>query len=210
MKGLFSLDNPVMKLLGTLADLMILNLMWLVFCLPVVTAGASTVALQFACLRIIHGEELPIRDFWRSFKLNFKQATVIWLIVLLGLCCAVAGGYCLIVLNFNGKGFFALLYGVYTVLFLNFCSVLFPMVAQFENTTGNLLRNAFILSILKFGQALMSTVLGLVPVVWLLVSPESFLRFGFIWVLIGISGIAFLNNVRMDRIFKEQLAGAQE
>lgn len=205
MKNLFSWNNPVMRFLGTMADLMLLNLMWIVFSLPVITAGAATVALQFACLKIVHGEERPIHDFWRSFRTNFKQATCAWLIVLVAATLILAAGYCLWVFEFTGKSFFTLVFIVHAVLFLNFSGFLFPVIAQFENTTINMFKNAFILSVLNIKTALLTTVLSLIPVAWMCVWLETFLRFGFIWICIGFSAIAFLNVIRIDRVFKRSM-----
>lgn len=84
MGRIFDMDSPVMRFLGRLADLMILNLVTLLCCLPVVTIGASLTAMHYVLLKMVRNEESYIvRSFFKSFKENFKQATVIWLIILL-------------------------------------------------------------------------------------------------------------------------------
>ena len=84
MGRIFDMDSPVMRFLGRLADLMILNLVTLLCCLPVVTIGASLTAMHYVLLKMVRNEESYIvRSFFKSFKQNFKQATVIWLIILL-------------------------------------------------------------------------------------------------------------------------------
>ena len=83
MRGLFNFDSPLMQFLTKVADLIILNLLFLVTSVPVITIGASATALHYVALRMIHGQEGPItRDYFRSFRTNFRQATAIWLLLL--------------------------------------------------------------------------------------------------------------------------------
>ena len=77
----FNLDSPVMQALGKMADLMWLNILTLICCIPVVTAGASLTAMHYMALKIVRNEECYItKGFFKSFKENFKQATLIWLL----------------------------------------------------------------------------------------------------------------------------------
>ena len=83
MGELFNLDNPVWSFMGKVADLIILNILAVICSLPIFTIGASWTALYFVTIRMVRKEESYIvKDFFRSFKENFKQATTIWLIVL--------------------------------------------------------------------------------------------------------------------------------
>lgn len=78
-----NLDNPVFRAMGRLGDIVVLNLAWILCCLPVVTAGAATAALLTVARRTAAGESCRIwRDFFRAFRLNFGQATRTWLILL--------------------------------------------------------------------------------------------------------------------------------
>ena len=78
-----SLDGPVMKFLSKVADMMILNLLVLFCSLPIITMGASLTAMHYLALRVVRNEEYYIsKDFFKSFKMNFKQATLMWLFML--------------------------------------------------------------------------------------------------------------------------------
>ena len=80
---LFNLDSPLMQGLSKMADLMWLNVLTLLCCLPVVTMGASLTAMNYVALKIVRDEECYIsKSFFKSFKENFKQATIIWLMIL--------------------------------------------------------------------------------------------------------------------------------
>ena len=68
MGRIFDMDSPVMRFLGRLADLMILNLVTLLCCLPVVTIGASLTAMHYVLLKMVRNEESYIvRSFFKSY-----------------------------------------------------------------------------------------------------------------------------------------------
>ena len=80
---LFNLDSPLMQALSRVADIMLLNVLTFICCIPIVTAGASFTAMHYMCLKMVRNEETYlVRGFFKSFKENFGQATVIWLIQL--------------------------------------------------------------------------------------------------------------------------------
>ena len=84
MGRFFNLDSPVMVALTKMADLIIVNLLAFFCCLPIITVGASMTALHYVVLKVVRDEECYIvKSFFKSFKENFKQATVIWLIEVL-------------------------------------------------------------------------------------------------------------------------------
>ena len=80
----FNYDSPFWSFMSRVADLVILNLLWLLFCIPVFTIGASTAAMYRVTLNMVRGEGGGvIRSFWASFKLNFKQGVLLFLILLI-------------------------------------------------------------------------------------------------------------------------------
>lgn len=82
--NLFNYDNPVWRFMGKFFDVMILNILWVICSIPIVTMGASTTAVYYVTLRLVRDEEgsSTIKDYFHSFKQNFKQSTIIWLILL--------------------------------------------------------------------------------------------------------------------------------
>ena len=82
MKGLFSPDNPVIRFFIWLGYIWWLNILWLICSLPVVTIGPSTTALIYSCMKLKKDEGYPTKNFFKSFKENFRQASLIWLIYL--------------------------------------------------------------------------------------------------------------------------------
>ena len=80
MSRFFNPDNPVMEFIAKIFDLVILNLIFIFSCVPIITIGASTSALSYVTLKMVRGEDPYIwRNFWKSFRQNFKQGTLVFL-----------------------------------------------------------------------------------------------------------------------------------
>lgn len=154
--NLFSMDNPVWKYLGRIWDAVWLTILWAVFCLPVITIGASTTALMYVALKIMKDEEGNVtRQFVDTFKLNFKQATIVWLIVaLIGVVLGVNLWFYYQLDNSFGKIFFIVLL-VFTYVFLMVLHYIFAVLARFDNTVRNLFALSFLISVKNFGWTLL-------------------------------------------------------
>ena len=82
------LDNPFYRLMGTIGDLVVLNVLWLVCCLPVVTAGAATAGLFSVAHKMAAGEEYrAAAGFFKAFRRDWRQATAVWLVSCAGPPC---------------------------------------------------------------------------------------------------------------------------
>ena len=130
-----------------------LNILWLVCCLPIVTIGASTTALYYTSFKIAKDEGSYITTmFFRSFKQNFKQATIIWLIMLVAGLVIVADAILLYRLRATSTGTIAviwtLLLAVMFACMIAYVIVLvyiFPLLSIASNTTANMFKNAFLI-----------------------------------------------------------------
>lgn len=85
----FSVESSFYRFLMKFLDVLKLNFMWILFSLPVVTVGASTVAAMSVALKMVDDEEGYIgRSFLKAFKENWKQGTILWVITVIA-CYAV-------------------------------------------------------------------------------------------------------------------------
>ena len=84
-RKLFDDDSPLGRFLGRTIDLCVLNLLWLLLCLPVVTAGAATCALHWAIIQMRQERPGLYRGFFHAFRRDFWQATALWLMLLAAL-----------------------------------------------------------------------------------------------------------------------------
>ena len=164
MGRFFNIDSPIMHFLGRVADLMILNLVTLICCLPVVTIGASLTAMHYVLLKMVRNRESYIvRSFFKSFKANFKQATIIWMIILLLLVVFIMD---LRIINDSSLGFPQVLkimvYALLMVAYMVICYV-FPVLSRFENTVVKTMKNALFMAILSFPKTVLMMVVYLLP-----------------------------------------------
>ena len=195
-------DNAVTRALSKICDMMCLNVVWIVCCLPIVTIGASTTALYSVMLKMVKNEEGYIfRGFFKAFKLNFKQSTIIWIILLLlgivwtvdfrvaGMIPGTAG----IVLSaiFMALGFMLLAVTVY----------IFPLTARYENGIKDTFKNALILAVAKLPYTFVMAAVIVVAVIASLWSTVTLMFALPLWLLIGGALIAWINSYLLRRVF---------
>ncbi|MCQ2523201.1 MAG: YesL family protein [Lachnospiraceae bacterium] len=196
-----NLDSPLMRGLSKMADLMWLNILTLVCCLPIVTAGASVTAMHFVLLKMVRDEDSYItKDFFRSFKQNFVQATIIWLMV-------VAVGAIMVfdvwyVMFSPEKGnvntvFFAAII-VSGILYLCVTTFVFPILSHFVNSIGKTIKNALFMSILVFPKTVVMVVVGLIPSAAIYFIPQIIP----LAVLFFFTGPGFVSALLYNKTFK--------
>jgi len=151
--NLFSYDSRFTQLLMKLVFSSYLNILWFICSLPIFTIGAATTALYYASLKIIRNEEGNVtKTFFKAFKENFRQSTVIWLILLaIGLFLAF-DFYVLYNLRLNTAmpmaAFWTILLAILIgaiIIYLIVLFMIFPLEASVINTTPNMFKNAFLI-----------------------------------------------------------------
>lgn len=198
--NLFNLDSPIMQFLSKLADLVILNLLFIVCCIPIITIGPALTALYTVTLKAARNEESYIvRSFFQAFKRNFKIGTLAWLIML-------AVGIVLwmdfrILPGLPGSAGNILMILTLAVLFFYFIIMmyLFPYIARFENTLPATIKNTFLMSVAHLPYTLLLVVFAVLAVLATLFI--NFAIIGFVWLVIGFSGMAYLNSIFFRKIF---------
>lgn len=197
---IFDLDSPLMRFLGRVADLMIVNLLIIICCLPIFTIGPALTAGHYVCLKMVrHEETYIIKNFFKSFKDNFKQGTLIWLILLVAIL-IVAGDYYVIVksgMEFH-KVFKIFLIVAGAILGL-ICLFIFPVLAKFDNTIRATFRNAFIMSLVQLPKGVLMVVLYLAP--WLIM--EMYMQIVPVVLMLGISVPMFLSAMLYNKFFQK-------
>lgn len=139
-----------MRALSKLFDIGWLSLIYVVFCVPLVTIGAATTSLYYVSAKVLRKDRGYVwSEFWHSFKLNFKPATLIWLIF--------AAIYGLLYFNLttfntsNAAGGY--LVGAYIALaFIVTCvaSYAFCLLSRFNMNVRGILRYALYMSFRHF------------------------------------------------------------
>ena len=148
MKGLLDIDGPVMQYITKIVYSVWLNILWIIFCLPVFTVGASTTALFYVTLKIVRNEESSItRAFFHSLWENFRQATLIWLILLgIGIILGL-DGYIFYHMKFDsvvwtlGTAIYIIALATYAIILM----YIFPLLAGFNNTIWAMFKNSLMI-----------------------------------------------------------------
>ncbi len=151
--NLFSYDSRFTQVLMKLVYSSYLNILWFICSIPIFTIGASTTALYYTCLKIVRNEEGNVtKTFFKSFKENFRQATVIWLILFVIGSFLAFDFYVLYNLRLNTAmpmaAFWTILLAILIgaiIIYLIVLFMIFPLQASVINTTPNMFKNAFLI-----------------------------------------------------------------
>ena len=204
MNRLFSFDNPVMQFISKIFDLDILNMIFIFSCIPVFTVGASLCALNYVSLKMVRNEDPYIwKNFWESFRQNFKQGTLVWILTLL-VCTFL--GMDFYIINSQETTMFAVirvLLWIICVILLSMFLYVFPIISHFVCSTRQAIKNALLMSI---GHLPYTAVLLLVcgGIVYLCAISAN--AFAITIVLSGICGfsvMSFSACLLFNRIFKK-------
>ncbi len=199
MNSLFSYENKFMQVLMTVGDLIILNVLFLLFSIPIVTMGAAQVGLYTAVRTITdkNDDTSPTKAFFRGFKSGFLKITIVWVVFL-----------ALIILTL--LAFFSLQPGFTKVMALiAFCIVAILETltmmfhSRFDCTPMQLLRNSVLLLLAHPIRVIPATFLSWLSVLIALYDPNSFIAMGPVFITLFISVTFLLSYALMHKPFKE-------
>ena len=202
MRDFFNMDGPFFTVINRLGDLILLNILWLICCIPIITIGASTTALYFETMKLADNNEGYIaRNFFKSFKQNFLQSTVIWIVLF------VTGfgiGYFLYNMLFHSENMGASSQLISFSIVLMLCIIyamifvyVFPLQSKFVNKIKYTIKNALILGIRHL------------PMTAIIIASYAiaifcFVKFSFllpVFLLIGVAAIAYGQSFIFNKIF---------
>ena len=206
MGAFFSPDSKFMQAMARVSDLVILNLLVLLSCVPLITIGAASAALYTVCFRIGTDREQGVcRSYFRAFRENFWQGTILWLIAVV----FFGAGIVNVFLFYSMEGplhYLFLLMTVLMVLGVLMYSYAFPLISQFSNKTLPTLKNAFCLSLGYLPRSLVIAVVNVFPLALALVDLYLFLQVGFVWAFLYFSAAAYINALLLKKVFAPYLS----
>lgn len=185
MAGFFSTDSKLYRFMCKLTDIVKLNLLWLIFSLPIVTLGISTIAAYTVALRISEGQEGYIaHDFIKAFKANWKQGIPMSFITLI----------CIWTIYLDFQIFSKaqehqvvfLVIGIIAAYIFTFSLLyVYPLLARYENTILNSIRNSFNIGMRYFLRSLLLIIIVAFELAIMLWNTKT-------WILLIIVGPAFI------------------
>lgn len=187
-KSLFDPESPFGRGMEKVWQLIVLNVLWLLCSLPVVTLGASTAALQTVLLALLRGEDHRIaRRFFAAFRENWKRASAVWLVLLVAIAlCLFDWKFAVLMDSFLWK--LIAVAGLTVVALI--CSFVFTLIARYENTGRNHLRNALLLGVGNLPRLLLVWMVWAGPVVLTVWSAETLHFMILLWLMAGVSGLS--------------------
>lgn len=198
---IFNFDNKFFRFVSKLVDVFCVSMLWLIACLPVFTIGASSTALYYTVNKVIHHERGYLwREFWGSFRSNFRQATQLWLLFLGFMLLMWADQYIMSVFMEEGTILWYMGYFFLIMFWIAFVAWLFvyPNIARFQNSNREIVKNAMLMMVAH----LPLTLLLIVSLVILLLITWGIPGLAVIMPAVFIS----VQNSIMERIFRRYMS----
>lgn len=205
--SVFNYDNPFWRFMGKLGDLIILNVLWIVCSIPIVTIGASTTAVYYVTLKLVRDEEgATIKSFFKSFKQNLKQMLIIWIILL------AVGAILLFDLQFvyavtgiqaGTKTVLLAAFGCLFFLYLSMSVYIFPVQAKFYNSIKRTFANSFFMAARHFPKTLCIVILDTAII---LICSVFVPRLFVLLIVFGVPLLAFINSYILNGIFNQYIS----
>ncbi len=210
MGKLFNYDTPFWRGMNKVADVIILNLLTLLFSIPLVTIGAAVTALYDAMWKLQREEGTVWQNFWSAFKSNFKQSTIIWLLVAVISAIVGFGVTFYLQIGLNAKPVFLVLAALPLLIWTGLVSWVFPLQSRFYNTVSATLKNAFVCAIAYLPRTLGMILLNLLPVLLFLLRPDIFLRLTAFLFMCYFALAAYLNCRLIKKPFEGMISKIEQ
>ena len=202
---MFGPDSRFQKITSLIEEIVVLNLCFLLACLPVVTIGASVTALYTVLFRIQKKQSGYVaRDFFAAFRANFRQATLIWVILAAAGAVLYADLWIVHVLEHPLVPFLRIALLIFVFAWLCIASYVFPMTAYFKNTVFKTLWLSFWFSMGHLPFTISVLVVEVLPLFLACRQPAWQYRVVLpVMLTAGFSLSGMLNTAVFARIFRE-------
>ncbi len=204
MNLFFNIDSKILRALSKLGDIILVSLLWLLFSIPIFTIGPSTTALYYTCVKVIRYDRNYVwQSFWKSFKENFGNATILWLVMVT--VYAILGINIWVTFHLFGKTAGLLLRYVY-VLMIMICVLsgiyIFPVQSRFVMGKGQILKLSILMGMrhLPFSVGIVLIAAIAILVVYL-VTP---------FIIVMPAATTLFISVFMERVLKKYMPEAKD
>lgn len=194
LRSFFDNDSVFGRLMTRCGTIIAANLMFLLFCVPVVTVGASWTALHHTMMKMLREKEInPFKTFWTSFRRDFKQSTLAFLAaaVLLGVLllelfwCSQFSG----VLSWFTYGLLAMLIAVILL-----CLYLFPVIAAFCGSLKQHIQSSLYFAIHRPLDLVLIAAVHIVPLVMTYLDLKWLPLYAFLWFFVGFAAVVTVTD----------------
>ena len=203
----FGIDNPFFAFMGRVGDILILNILFVITSIPIVTIGMSLSAMYRVTLRMARKESNYVaKEYFRACREEWKKSTVIWLIML------VSGGVLVFDVAVGKDMWNALNAAVGALIFIwgMLFTYVFAVQARFENTVKNIFKNALYMAVRHFPFTVIMVVLNAIPALCILFGSMTMALATPIYVAAGFAVTARINSIFLSRIFRRYAQEEEE
>lgn len=212
MSNLFNPDNAFFSFMGKAFDMLILNVVWVILCIPIVTIVPATTAMYYSVVKVIRKERsYALKEFWRSFKMNIKQGSVLSIFLAVAVYIMFIDFQYAWQLVQQQESSGSMMFGVFFVIALIITGIvlyLVPVLSRFEMKLFGLIKTAFFMSTRHLPTTILLIVLWLGMALLIYLTTIGI----FFFPVIGI----LLSSFLIERVFKkympkkDEVAGEEE
>lgn len=197
---MFKYDSKLMRFLGAATDYVIINILYVIFCIPIITIGAASTARYYVAMKNARGLDIYVwKDFTKAFFSNFKMATKVWLVVL-GVDIVLILDWILI-FSYKEAGFsqihicFLIVMCLFAILFRQ---LVFAFIARFDNTFFNTIKISMGLVFLNLFKLIVVVFLELLP----FLTSYRYIEYMYLIIPVGCAAALYINSHLIANIFK--------
>lgn len=206
MANLWHPDSPFMQKMTSITNLLILNILWILCSLPVITMGAATTAMYSVLFAYRRKEtDSVLKPFFSAFKKNFLRSTLCWLVLVI-LTVALVYDALLLIYGAENEIFLCIPVIITAILVVITGVYLFPQIAMFENKPLAMVKNGLLLFMLNPIQSITIIILNFLPLILFLFFTQIFWITFMLWVLIGFSLCAKLSTFLLSKIMEKYIS----
>lgn len=202
MSGYINPDSRVMQVFYKVTETMLLSILWVITSIPVITIGASSTALYYAFNKVVREDTgYAWGEFWNGFRMNFRQATPVWL-VMLAICAGLTADiFVMLPLAINGErgDFFWIFFLILLGLAVMWMFFIFAYMARFADKTKTVLKNTIWIYLMHFMPSLLLLLIFVVEVGVVILFPITLPIAAFFFP----GGFVFFSNLILEKIFKK-------
>lgn len=201
MYKLFTPENPMIRFLTKVCDIILLNVIFVISCIPVFTIGAALCSLYYNAIKILTDQtNIIFPTYIEQFKKNFKRGTIMWILTILTNC-----GLVLVFTFIKDMGTIAVAgFAVLCVLVYMVIVFAYPLQALFENTLPEIIRNAFLLSVSNFPYAFSMVLIPFMVVCVCFKNVDVFGETLMVFLLLGFALVAVIQSYLLRTCLKKR------
>lgn len=195
-------DTPITALLTRFMDLILVNVLFVLCCVPILTIGASFTAMYDVCMKLALRENVKIlSDFFGSFARNLKRSTLLYFLTVAAGIFLIIDFRCAVLWETSFRSLFQIVILSVGYFYIAVASHAFPALAYFQAPVVPTVRHAFVLAMKNGIYTVFVMLMDLLPLLILFLAPVLFFRILLVWMSFGFALLAYLNSLHLVRLF---------